>query len=185
MISGVSRNLGTAQVLVLVIESGMIYSAALIIEISCYFSGSNAFYIVYDPIAQLTVGRRYPFSSVSHPSHFGFAKSIVPTKILLLVAFKQTSSDIKTRANGSGRSSGSTTLPTVNFRTNPDLISMTTTTDTRGRDFPAPKVAFESVDPTTSSESTSKRGSFKTNVVELDPRVSTTNSEGNVEPYGT
>lgn len=55
MISGVSRSLGTAQVLVLVIESGMIYSAALIIEISCYFSGSNSFYIIYDPIAQLTV----------------------------------------------------------------------------------------------------------------------------------
>lgn len=55
MISGASHNLGTAQILVLIIESGMIYSAALIIEIACYFAGSNAFYILYDPIAQLTV----------------------------------------------------------------------------------------------------------------------------------
>ena len=55
MISGVTHSLGVAKILVLVIESGMIYSAALIIEISCYFAGSNAFYILYDPIAQLTV----------------------------------------------------------------------------------------------------------------------------------
>ena len=39
----------------LIIESAMIYSTALLIEIVLYFSGSNAFYIVYDPIAQLTV----------------------------------------------------------------------------------------------------------------------------------
>ena len=45
------------MVLVLIIESAMIYSAALVIEITLYFIGSNAFYIVYDPIAQLTVGR--------------------------------------------------------------------------------------------------------------------------------
>lgn len=57
MMSGVTRSFGTAKILVLVIESGMIYSAALIIEISCYFSGSNSFYIVYDPVAQLTVSR--------------------------------------------------------------------------------------------------------------------------------
>ena len=39
----------------LIIESAMIYSTALLIEIVLYFSGNNAFYIVYDPIAQLTV----------------------------------------------------------------------------------------------------------------------------------
>lgn len=33
----------------------MIYSFALIVEITLYLIGSNAFYIVYDPIAQLTV----------------------------------------------------------------------------------------------------------------------------------
>jgi len=70
MISGVSRSLGTAKILVLVIESGMIYSAALIIEIACYFAGSNAFYILYDPIAQLTVSFCYLFFPF-HPSHFG------------------------------------------------------------------------------------------------------------------
>ena len=44
-----------ARVFLLIIESAMIYSAALAIEITLYFIGSNAFYIVYDPIAQLTV----------------------------------------------------------------------------------------------------------------------------------
>lgn len=39
----------------------MIYSFALIVEITLYFIGSNAFYIVYDPIAQLTV-RPLPLS---------------------------------------------------------------------------------------------------------------------------
>ena len=65
MISGVTRNLGTAKVLVLIIESGMIYSAALIIEIALYFAGSNGFYIIYDPIAQLTVSSVCPFPSFS------------------------------------------------------------------------------------------------------------------------
>ena len=131
----------------------------------------------------MTLSPSLPYVSLIYLHSFitlliGFAKSIVPTMILLLVAFKQTSSDIKTRANGSGRrSSASTTLPTVNFRTNPDLISMTTTTETRRMDFSAPKVVFDSVDATTSSESTSKRGSFKTNVLELDPRVSTSSEK--------
>lgn len=39
----------------MIIESGMIYSSVLVIEIVLYFLGDNAFYIVYDPIAQLTV----------------------------------------------------------------------------------------------------------------------------------
>ena len=43
------------KALALVIESGAIYSSALIIEITLYFLNTNAFYIVYDPIAQLTV----------------------------------------------------------------------------------------------------------------------------------
>ena len=50
------------KVLALVIESGAIYSSALIVEITLYFLNTNAFYIVYDPIAQLTVGYiRYLF----------------------------------------------------------------------------------------------------------------------------
>ena len=43
------------RVLVIIIESGMVYSVALICEITLYFLNNNAFYIVYDPIAQLTV----------------------------------------------------------------------------------------------------------------------------------
>jgi hypothetical protein len=43
------------RVLALVVESGAIYSSALIIEITLYFLNTNAFYIIYDPIAQLTV----------------------------------------------------------------------------------------------------------------------------------
>lgn len=39
----------------MIIESGMIYSSVLAIEIVLYVLGDNAFYIVYDPIAQLTV----------------------------------------------------------------------------------------------------------------------------------
>lgn len=43
------------KVMLVIIESGMIYSVALICEITLYFLTLNAFYIVYDPIAQLTV----------------------------------------------------------------------------------------------------------------------------------
>lgn len=43
------------RVLVIIIESGMIYSVALICEVTLYFLGLNSFYIVYDPIGQLTV----------------------------------------------------------------------------------------------------------------------------------
>ena len=53
--STVSTQFRYTKVLVLIIESAMIYSAALVVEITLYFIGSNAFYIVYDPIAQLTV----------------------------------------------------------------------------------------------------------------------------------
>jgi len=158
MISGVGRNLGTAKILVLVIESGMIYSAALIIEISCYFAGSNAFYILYDPIAQLT--------------------SIVPTMILLLVGFRQTSNDIKTRATTMTKPrAGVTSLPTVNFRTNPDMVN----TDPRvTADFQAPKVTFGSLDtPSSVSETRSKLDGFKADVVDLDRRPSV-GSEKNV-----
>lgn len=47
------------RVLVIIIESGMVYSVALVCEITLYFLKSNAFYIVYDPIAQLTVSIRW------------------------------------------------------------------------------------------------------------------------------
>ena len=51
-----------ARAFLLIIESAMIYSTAILIEIVLYFSGNNAFYIVYDPIAQLTVSPSSPSS---------------------------------------------------------------------------------------------------------------------------
>lgn len=55
--AGGTKNFRYWRVLLIIIESGMIYSVALICEITLYFLDSNAFYIVYDPIAQLTVRR--------------------------------------------------------------------------------------------------------------------------------
>ena len=57
------------RILLIIIESGMVYSVALICEITLYFLDSNSFYIVYDPIAQLTVceisfARSLPVSTV-------------------------------------------------------------------------------------------------------------------------
>lgn len=54
-----------SRVLAVVIESGMIYSSVLVIEIVLYVMGDNAFYIVYDPIAQLTVSIQ-----TSHSQYF-------------------------------------------------------------------------------------------------------------------
>ncbi|KAI0789589.1 hypothetical protein C8Q75DRAFT_142547 [Abortiporus biennis] len=54
-LGGGTANFRYWRVLLIIIESGMIYSLALICEITLYFLTSNAFYIVYDPIAQLTV----------------------------------------------------------------------------------------------------------------------------------
>ncbi|KAF9050836.1 hypothetical protein BDZ89DRAFT_940567 [Hymenopellis radicata] len=42
-------------VLITVVESGLVYSAALLVNVVLYFSRDNAFYIVYDPIGQLAV----------------------------------------------------------------------------------------------------------------------------------
>ena len=66
---GTMANFRYWKVLLIIIESGMIYSVALICEITLYFLSSNAFYIVYDPIAQLTV-RHLPFTSLlNHHIH--------------------------------------------------------------------------------------------------------------------
>ncbi|OBZ71515.1 hypothetical protein A0H81_08691 [Grifola frondosa] len=65
------------RILLIIIESGMIYSVALICEITLYFLASNAFYIVYDPIAQLT--------------------AITPTMILVLAGLNLTSNDVHSR----------------------------------------------------------------------------------------
>jgi len=62
------------RILTLVIESGAIYSSALIIEIALYFLNNNAFYIIYDPIAQLT--------------------AITPTMIIVMTSLGLTSRDL-------------------------------------------------------------------------------------------
>ncbi|KAF9061813.1 hypothetical protein BDP27DRAFT_1428576 [Rhodocollybia butyracea] len=62
------------RVLTLVIESGAVYSSALVIEITLYFLNNNAFYIIYDPIAQLT--------------------AIVPTTIIVMTSLGLTSNDL-------------------------------------------------------------------------------------------
>ncbi|KAH8104660.1 hypothetical protein BXZ70DRAFT_606660 [Cristinia sonorae] len=74
---GGTKSFRYSRVLLIIIESGMIYSVALICEITLYFLNNNAFYIVYDPIAQLT--------------------AIVPTMILVLAGLELTSNDVHTR----------------------------------------------------------------------------------------
>ncbi|KAJ3997785.1 hypothetical protein F5050DRAFT_1568549 [Lentinula boryana] len=71
------------RVLILVIESGAIYSSALVIEITLYFLNNNAFYIIYDPIAQLT--------------------AIVPTMIIVLTSLGLTSADLNSEGQRTTR----------------------------------------------------------------------------------
>lgn len=99
--------------------------------------------------------------------------------ILLLVGFRQTSNDIKTRATATTKQhGGGSTLPTVNFRTNPDLTT-TTNADLCTAQFAPPKVNFAPLDATSSVDSASKLGIFKAEVLDLDHQEST-NSEKNV-----
>ncbi|KAI0708198.1 hypothetical protein C8T65DRAFT_708585 [Cerioporus squamosus] len=93
------------RALVLIIESAMIYSAALVIEITLYFIGSNAFYIVYDPIAQLT--------------------GIVPTMIIIMSVLGLTSSDLDAHASAMGGSQ-STRLTTMRFEAGRPTATLTT-----------------------------------------------------------
>ncbi|KAF9814965.1 hypothetical protein IEO21_04815 [Rhodonia placenta] len=81
---GGTANFRYWRVLVTVVESGMIYSVALICEVTLYFMGLNSFYIIYDPIGQLT--------------------GIVPTMIIVLAALEMTTNDITSRMTKSQRS---------------------------------------------------------------------------------
>ncbi|KAK7472403.1 hypothetical protein VKT23_000517 [Stygiomarasmius scandens] len=74
------------RIMLIIVESGAVYSSALIIEITLYFLGNNAFYIIYDPIAQLT--------------------AIVPTTIIVLTSLGITSNEFTTETKGASRSSG-------------------------------------------------------------------------------
>ncbi|RDX52709.1 hypothetical protein OH76DRAFT_1399966 [Lentinus brumalis] len=86
------------KVFMLIIESAMIYSAAVLIEIVLYFSNSNAFYIVYDPIAQLT--------------------GIVPTMIIIISTLGITIEDLSTaRSASSDPTTGRDELSTMHFKT--------------------------------------------------------------------
>ena len=116
------------RVLVIIIESGMIYSVALICELALYFLGSNAFYIVYDPIAQLTVRSPSPQHRLSSNS----AQAITPTMIIILAALQLTSNDVHSRLTRSKNArifkpgtDGSSTVPldTMNFAANEALVS--------------------------------------------------------------
>ena len=122
------------KVLVLVIESAMIYSAALLVEITLYFIGSNAFYIVYDPIAQLTVS---PLPPILQVKPFFFSEStesrrapladiddqgIVPTMIIVMSALGLTSADFESAAasrrdrdRGLGLTTGTHQMSTMRF----------------------------------------------------------------------
>lgn len=103
-VGGGTANFRYWRILIIIIESGMIYSIALISEITLYFLGSNAFYIVYDPIAQLT--------------------AIVPTMILILAGLELTSNDVSSRISkfsqggfrpGRGESHAAHTLEQMRF----------------------------------------------------------------------
>ena len=99
--------------------------------------------------------------------------------ILLLVGFRQTSNDIKTRATATTRPhGGAQSMPTVNFHANPDI---TATTDQHMTESSVPRVPFGSIDGTSSgSESPSKLGGSKAEVIGFDTRRVSTNSEKNV-----
>ncbi|OSX62671.1 hypothetical protein POSPLADRAFT_1122355, partial [Postia placenta MAD-698-R-SB12] len=43
----------TWKILLIIVESGMIYSISVTLMLSLYYLGSNSFYIIYDPIDQL------------------------------------------------------------------------------------------------------------------------------------
>jgi len=90
----------------MVIESGMIYSAVLVIGLGLYLTGSNAFYVVYEQFGQLT--------------------SIIPTTILLLVALKLTSNDIH---SGMSKATASTLAFRNRRRATTRNVSMSETVD--------------------------------------------------------
>ena len=124
------------RVLVIIIESGMVYSIALVCEITLYFLNSNAFYIVYDPIAQLTVSFKLlkPFFARSRRTYTNaIRQAITPTLIIILAALQLTSSDVHSRLTRSKNANvfkarhtdGSTTMPleSIHFAANDAILS--------------------------------------------------------------
>ncbi len=143
------------RILLIIIESGMVYSVALICEITLYFLKSNAFYIVYDPIAQLTVRTPSLIPSALHskePMAFGIhadichdTQAITPTLIIILAALQLTTNDVHSRLtrsknantqvirfNPPSQQTASTELDTMRFADNNAI--------------PGPKDTFASAD---------------------------------------
>ncbi|TCD70178.1 hypothetical protein EIP91_004648 [Steccherinum ochraceum] len=77
-----SMALQYSKAFIVVVESGMICALALGCEITLFFMSSNAFYLVYNPIAQLT--------------------AIVPTTIIILAGLELTSNDLHARLTDFG-----------------------------------------------------------------------------------
>ncbi|KAJ7594904.1 hypothetical protein C8J56DRAFT_927929 [Mycena floridula] len=121
------------RVLALVVESGSIYSSALVIEITLYFLNSNGFYIIYDPIAQLT--------------------GIVPTMIIIMTTLGMTSSDLDSKEEMSN--SHGMVISAPRFAARPTTTTFTTSTDNQGLQAGLyPEFEIEKADKITTSEST-------------------------------
>ncbi|KAI0737616.1 hypothetical protein C8Q80DRAFT_315009 [Daedaleopsis nitida] len=137
-----SSNFRYTKVLVLIIESAMIYSAALVIEITLYFLGTNAFYIVYDPIAQLTVRLPSPASNVFDAVSDGIRtkQGIVPTTIIVMSVLGLTSGDFESHAAATRRGQN-TRMSTIRFEPGKAVgvtstPGLTTDATTSGFSFP-------------------------------------------------
>jgi len=81
----------STKILTLMIESGLIYSAYLVVLIGLYASKNKTFYIFFEPVGQLA--------------------SIMPTMILLLVGMGLTSVDVRGRSWAAGSSTNTKPNP--------------------------------------------------------------------------
>lgn len=115
----------------------MIYSVALICEITLYFLNSNAFYIIYDPIAQLTV--RLRLTLYSQENSLFRMQAITPTLILVLAGLELTTNDVHERITRS--------MSKPTFR--PGVVETTVALET---------MRFAGTDTTTTSTSPDKLG---------------------------
>ena len=132
------------RILVIIIESGMIYSVALICEVTLYFLGLNSFYIVYDPIGQLTV--RLLRLDVRRPGELiGYlTQGIVPTMILILAGLELTSNDVQSRFSRTQQLS----LSAPRFRPGNTTTTDATTTADDVHAIPLGPIQFAGVDST-------------------------------------
>ncbi|KZT73959.1 hypothetical protein DAEQUDRAFT_761897 [Daedalea quercina L-15889] len=123
-LSGGAAGFRYFKILIIIIESGMIYSVALICEVTLYFLGLNSFYIVYDPIGQLT--------------------GIVPTMIIILAGLELTSNDVQSRFSRTQQLS----LSAPRFRPGNTTTTDGSTAADDARSIPLDTMQFASVDST-------------------------------------